>query len=87
VFAGDGYSAGYYSYLWADVLVADAWEAFLEAGGPYDREVAGRLREAILARGNTADPDEAWNEFRGRAADIAPLMRKRGFAAPLEPSS
>jgi len=87
IFAGDGYSAGYYSYLWADVLVADAWEAFQEAGGAWDREVADRLRATVLSRGNTAPPDEAWRAFRGRDADIAPLMRKRGFADAARPSA
>ncbi|HET9578454.1 MAG TPA: M3 family metallopeptidase [Usitatibacter sp.] len=81
LFASDGYSAGYYSYLWADTLVADAFEAFLEAGGPYDREVARRLRECVLSRGNTVDPAAAYREFRGRDAGIEALMRKRGFSA------
>ncbi|MCA1829526.1 MAG: M3 family metallopeptidase, partial [Myxococcales bacterium] len=52
VFAGDGYSAGYYSYLWSDTLSADAWEAFVEKGGPYDKEVAKRLHDTIFSRGN-----------------------------------
>ncbi|HET9650928.1 MAG TPA: M3 family metallopeptidase, partial [Usitatibacter sp.] len=81
LFASDGYSAGYYSYLWADTLVADAYEAFVEAGGPYDREVAARLHECVLSRGNTVDPAEAYREFRGRDAGIDALMRKRGFGA------
>jgi peptidyl-dipeptidase Dcp len=78
LFSGDAYSAGYYSYLWADTLSADAFEAFTEAGGPYDKAVAGRLRR-VLARGNTADPVEAYRAFRGRDAGIDALLRKRGF--------
>ena len=59
VFSGDGYSAGYYSYLWSDTLTADACEAFTEAGGPYDKAVAKRLRENVFSVGNTVDPAEA----------------------------
>jgi peptidyl-dipeptidase Dcp len=79
VFASDGYSAGYYSYLWSDTLTADAFEAFTEAGGPYDREVARRLREHVLSVGNTVEPAEGYRAFRGRDARIDALMRKRGF--------
>jgi peptidyl-dipeptidase Dcp len=81
VFAGDDYSAGYYSYLWSDVLTADAYEAFTEAGGPYDREVAQRLREYVFSVGNTVDPAEGYRRFRGRDATIDALMRKRGFSS------
>ncbi|HEX8846779.1 MAG TPA: M3 family metallopeptidase [Pyrinomonadaceae bacterium] len=79
VFAGDSYSAGYYSYLWSDVLTADAFGAFVEAGGPYDRAVAERLRKHIFSVGNTIDPAEAYRGFRGRDARTEALMRKRGF--------
>lgn len=79
VFSGDGYSAGYYSYLWADTITADAWEAFTEAKGPYDKEVAARLQH-VLSLGNTIDPAEAYRAFRGRDPKIDALMRKRGFA-------
>ncbi len=81
IFATDGYSAGYYSYLWADTLTADAWEAFTEAGGPYDDDVAQRLRANVFQAGDTVDPLDAYRSFRGRDADPAALMRKRGFAA------
>ncbi len=81
VFSGDGYSAGYYSYLWADTLTADAWEAFTEGQGPWDREVAGRLKEQVFTRGNTLDPALAYRAFRGRDPGVAALMRKRGFPA------
>ncbi len=82
VFSSDGYAAGYYSYLWADVLAADAWEAFAEAGGPWDRAVAGRLRERVFSVGNTVDPADGYRAFRGRDARIDALMRRRGFPVP-----
>ena len=82
VFAGDGYSAGYYSYLWADTLTADACEAFTEAGGPYDKAAARRLVENVFSVGNTVDPADGYRAFRGRDAAIDALMRKRGFAPP-----
>jgi peptidyl-dipeptidase Dcp len=82
VFSGDGYSAGYYSYLWSDTLSADAWEAFTEAGGAYDPAVAARLRKEVLSVGNTVDPADAYRAFRGRDPGIAALMRKRGFPVP-----
>jgi peptidyl-dipeptidase Dcp len=79
VFASDGYSAGYYSYLWSDVLTADAFEAFTEGGGAYDKKVAERLRRFIFSVGNTVDPAEAYRSFRGRDPRVEALMRKRGF--------
>jgi peptidyl-dipeptidase Dcp len=87
VFAGDGYSAGYYSYLWADTLSTDAYEAFTEATGPYDRKVAARLRDSVFSAGNTVDPSEAYRAFRGRDAGIGALMRKRGFPEPAAPAA
>ncbi len=80
VFASDGYSAGYYSYLWSDVLTADAYGAFVEAGGPYDHKVAERLRKYIFSVGNTVDPAEAYRSFRGRDPRTEALMKKRGFS-------
>lgn len=80
VFAGDGYSAGYYSYLWSDVLTADAYQAFVEAGGLYDPAVAARLRQHIFSIGNTMDPADAYRAFRGRDPRIEALMAKRGFS-------
>jgi peptidyl-dipeptidase Dcp len=82
VFSGDGYSAGYYSYLWSDTLTADAWEAFTEAGGAWDAAVAERLRRNVFSVGNTIDPADGFRAFRGRDPDISALMRKRGFAVP-----
>ncbi len=84
VFSGDGYSAGYYSYLWSDTLTADAYEAFTEGGGPYDKAVAKRLRDHVFAIGNTEDPADGYRAFRGRDPAIEALMRKRGFAPPKE---
>jgi peptidyl-dipeptidase Dcp len=82
VFSSDGYSAGYYSYLWSDVITADAAEAFVEGGGFYSPEVARRLRENIFSVGNTIDPAEGYRKFRGRDPQVEALMRKRGFAPP-----
>jgi peptidyl-dipeptidase Dcp len=78
VFSGDSYSAGYYSYLWADVITADAFEAFTEAGSPFDADVSRRLSR-VLSLGNTVDPADAYREFRGRDPRIEALMKKRGF--------
>jgi peptidyl-dipeptidase Dcp len=82
VFSGDGYSAGYYSYLWSDTLTADAFEAFTEATGPYDPAVAKRLRDNVFDVGNTVDPADGYRAFRGRDPGIGALMRKRGFPVP-----
>lgn len=81
IFSGDSYSAGYYSYLWSDVLTADAYDAFREAGGPFDEAVGARLRKNIFSAGNTVDPAEAYRAFRGKDPSIEPLMKKRGFPA------
>lgn len=83
IFSGEGYSAGYYGYLWADVLTSDAAEAFAEApGGFYDAEVAERLVEHLFAARNAVDPADAYRAFRGRDATIDALMRDRGFPVP-----
>jgi peptidyl-dipeptidase Dcp len=79
LFNSDSYAAGYYSYLWADTLSADAFEAFTEAGGAYDKTVAKKLREHVFSAGNTIDPAEGYRAFRGRDAQIDALMRRRGF--------
>jgi peptidyl-dipeptidase Dcp len=80
VFGSDGYSAGYYSYLWSDVITADAFGAFVEGKGPYDRAVAERLRKFVFSVGNTVDPADAYRSFRGRDPKIDALMKKRGFS-------
>ena len=83
VFSGEGYSAGYYGYMWADVLTSDASEAFAEApGGFYDEALAGKLVEHLFAPRNAVDPAEAYRAFRGRDAKIDALMRDRGFPVP-----
>jgi peptidyl-dipeptidase Dcp len=79
IFSSDSYSAGYYSYLWSDVLTADAFGAFLEGKGPYDHAVAERLRKYVFSVGNTVDPAEAYRAFRGRDPKVDALMKKRGF--------
>jgi peptidyl-dipeptidase Dcp len=79
LFASDAYAAGYYSYLWAEVLVHDAFAAFLEAGDPFDKGVAKRLHDDIMCVGNSVDPAAAYRKFRGRDAAIEPLLRARGF--------
>jgi len=79
LFSSDGYSAGYYSYLWSDVLTADAFGAFTEGKGPYDKEVAKRLVKYIFSVGNTIDPAEGYRNFRGRDPNVDALMIKRGF--------
>jgi peptidyl-dipeptidase Dcp len=81
VFSSDGYSAGYYSYLWSDVITADAFGAFVEGKGPYDKAVAERLRKKIFSVGNTIDPADAYRAFRGRDPKIDALMKKRGFTS------
>jgi peptidyl-dipeptidase Dcp len=78
----DGYEAGYYAYLWADTLSADAYEAFVEASGPYDKAVAKRLHDHVFSTGNTIDPADGYRAFRGRDPGTGALMRKRGFAPP-----
>lgn len=82
VFGSDGYSAGYYSYLWADILSASAFEAFTEAKGPYDKAVADKLYEHVLTVGNSTDPEEGFRLFRGQDPNSDALMRKRGFPVP-----
>jgi peptidyl-dipeptidase Dcp len=80
IFSSDGYAAGYYSYLWADTLVADAWEAFTDSGDVFHPELAERLRAFVFTTGNQQEPDVAYRGFRGRDPDVNALLRKRGFA-------
>ncbi|MDA9240282.1 M3 family metallopeptidase [bacterium] len=79
VFAGDGYSSGYYSYMWSEVMDADAFASFEEAGGPFDRERARALQANILARGGSADAEELYVAFRGKLPDATALLRNRGL--------
>jgi len=83
VFSGGGYAAAYYSYMWSEVLDADAFEAFEETGDIFDPATARRLREAIYAAGGTRDPAEAYKAFRGRLPSPEALLRKRGLAEPV----
>ena len=79
VFAGGGYAAGYYSYMWSEVLDADAFEAFREIGDVFDPATAARLRDHILAAGNSREPGAAYTAFRGRLPTTDALLRKRGL--------
>ena len=80
LFGSDSYSAGYYSYLWSDVMAADAWQAFVEEG-PWNRAANDRLRAHILSDGNCIDRAEAYKRFRGRDPDVKALLDDRGFDA------
>ena len=80
VFSGDGYSAGYYSYMWSEVLDADGFSAFEETGDPFDPVLARRLGDYVYAAGNSRDPMEAYVAFRGREPDPEALLVKRGLA-------
>lgn len=79
IFSGDEYSAGYYSYLWSDVISADAYEAFEQAGNAYDTEIAARLKKYVFSAGNTIDPAEAYVLFRGKSPTPQALMKNRGL--------
>lgn len=79
LFADDGYSAGYYSYLWSETMDADTWAAFTEKGDVWDKETAERFRSMLLATGNETDRIEAYRAFRGRDPDVKYIMKKRGF--------
>lgn len=80
VFSGDGYAAGYYSYMWSEVLDADGFAAFEEAGDPFDPRLAQRLRMYVYSAGNSRDPMEAYVAFRGHEPDPQALLVKRGLA-------
>jgi peptidyl-dipeptidase Dcp len=79
LFTSDAYSAGYYSYLWSEVMDADARQAFAEAGDVFAPAVAAKMKQFILAPGNTTDRAEAFRQFRGRDPDVKALLEKRGF--------
>ena len=80
IFSSEGYAAGYYGYMWADVLTADATELFENApGGFYDEELAQKMIDKLCAPRNALDPAEAYRAFRGGDADVSALMRARGF--------
>ncbi len=79
IFGGDGYSARYYVYLWAEVLDADGFEAFKEAGDLFDRDVAGRLHRHVFSTGNTVEPGATYRAFRGRDPRVEPMLKARGL--------
>ena len=81
VFSGDGYSAGYYSYMWSEVLDADAFAAFEETGNAFDPGMAARLKDNIYSVGGSIDPEEAYKAFRGKLPTPDAMLRKRGLAA------
>ncbi|MCB0351364.1 MAG: hypothetical protein KDD38_09290, partial [Bdellovibrionales bacterium] len=78
-FTSEGYAAGYYGYIWADVLAADAYEAFVETGNSYDPAVALKLYKYIYSIGGSVDPAQAYRNYRGRDPKIEALLRARGF--------
>jgi len=79
LFAGAGYCAGYYVYMWAEVLEADGFAAFTEAGDAFDADTAQRLLRTIYSTGNTQDPAQAYHAFRGRDPQVQPMLHKRGL--------
>ena len=81
VFAGDGYSSGYYSYMWSEVMDADAFEAFEDAGGAFDPATAQKLEEFILSKGGSEEAEDLYLMFRGRMPGVEALLKGRGLAA------
>ncbi|WP_104493932.1 M3 family metallopeptidase [Paracoccus denitrificans] len=81
VFSGDGYSSGYYSYMWSEVMDADAFAAFMEKGDAFDPETARRLEQWILSKGDSLPADELWLKFRGRKPGVEALLKGRGLLA------
>ena len=79
LFSGSSYAAGYYVYLWAEVLDADGYDAFSEAGDPFDPAVAERLKRFVYSSGNSIEPAQAYLAFRGKAATVGPMLRGRGL--------
>ncbi|NBB51817.1 M3 family peptidase [Rhizobium sp. CRIBSB] len=79
LFTSDAYSAGYYSYLWSEVMDADTWAYFEESGDVFDPDIAARYKAIILSEGNSSDRAEAYRRFRGRNPDVAALLKVRGF--------
>ncbi|MDP2409046.1 MAG: M3 family metallopeptidase [Pseudolabrys sp.] len=80
LFSGGGYAAGYYSYMWSEVLDADAFQAFAETGDAFDPATARRLRDFIYSAGNLRDPAEAYTAFRGKLPSVDAMLKKRGLA-------
>ncbi|MGB5871932.1 MAG: M3 family metallopeptidase [Albidovulum sp.] len=83
IFSGDGYSSGYYSYMWSEVMDADAFAAFTEAGDPFNPDIAARLERYILSAGGSQDAEALYCAFRGRLPGVAPLLQGRGLLEPV----
>jgi peptidyl-dipeptidase Dcp len=79
LFSGSSYAAGYYVYMWAEVLDADGYDAFVEAGSPFDPTVAAALKRYIYSSGNSLPPAQAFESFRGRAPTVLPMLKQRGL--------
>ena len=86
LFAGSSYAAGYYVYMWAEVLDADGFDAFIEAGDPFDPTIAERLRRYVYSSGGTLDPTNAFRLFRGRDPKVGPMLAKRGLVDERQPA-
>ncbi|MBC8117975.1 MAG: peptidase M3, partial [Burkholderiaceae bacterium] len=86
LFSSSSYAAGYYVYMWAEVLDADGYDAFVEAGNPFDPAVAARLLKYVYSSGNTLEPRAAYRAFRGRDPEVAPLLMKRGLIKEGQPA-
>jgi peptidyl-dipeptidase Dcp len=86
LFAGSSYAAGYYVYMWAEVLDADGFDAFVEAGNPFDPVVAERLRRYVYSSGGTLDPAQAYRSFRGRDPTVGPMLAQRGLVDERQPA-
>ena len=80
VFAGDGYSSGYYSYMWSEVMDADAFDAFTETGDAFDPDIAQKLEDHILSKGGSVDAEDLYTAFRGRLPGVEALLKGRGLA-------
>ena len=77
--SGDGYSAGYYSYMWSEVLDADAFRAFTEKGDPFDSKTAKKLKKHIYSAGGSADPEKTYKAFRGKLPSPEAMLEGRGL--------
>ena len=81
IFSGDGYSSGYYSYMWSEVMDADAFKAFEEKNNPFDKETAKALHDCILSKGGSIAPEQAYINFRGKLPNVKALLEQRGLSA------
>ena len=86
LFSSSSYAAGYYVYIWAEVLDADGYDAFVEAGNPFDPTVAARLLKYVYSAGNSIEPRAAYRAFRGRDPVVEPLLAKRGLIDEVQPA-